>query len=197
VDDMDWLIEPQVWAGLLTLTALEIVLGIDNLVFIAVLVARARAAHRTTARRLGLGLALGMRLVLLSGISWIADLTSPVLVAAGHEFSWRDLILIAGGLFLVYKGTVEIHALLLGEDIPPVRRVTLHALGRVMSWWDAGVAPEGVSGFGSPRPQPAGEVGTEFPAPVSNLLVGHDPAALGQDQCDVAQAEAEDVIHPD
>jgi predicted tellurium resistance membrane protein TerC len=110
VDDMHWLMEPQVWAGLLTLTALEIVLGIDNLVFVAVLVARARAAHRTMARRLGLGLALGMRLILLSGISWIAHLTHPALVAAGHEFSWRDLILIGGGLFLVYKGTVEIHA---------------------------------------------------------------------------------------
>lgn len=106
---MDWLIDPQVWAGLLTLTALEIVLGIDNLVFIAVLVARVRPGHQALARRLGLGLALGTRLLLLAGISLIARLTGPVFAIAGHGFSWRDLILIGGGLFLVWKGTAEIH----------------------------------------------------------------------------------------
>ncbi|MGH7117884.1 MAG: TerC family protein [Acetobacteraceae bacterium] len=106
---MEWLIDPQIWAGLLTLTALEIVLGIDNLVFIAVLVARVRPAHQALARQLGLGLALGTRLLLLLGISWLAKLSTPVFSISGHGFSWRDLILIAGGLFLVFKGTTEIH----------------------------------------------------------------------------------------
>ena len=112
---MDWLSDPQIWAGLLTLTALEIVLGIDNLVFIAVLVARVRDEHQALARKLGLGLALGTRLALLAGISWIAHLAAPVLTLAGHSFSWRDLILICGGLFLVYKGTTEIHTRVEGE----------------------------------------------------------------------------------
>lgn len=112
---MDWLTDPQIWAGLLTLTALEIVLGIDNLVFIAVLVARVRPEHQALARRLGLGLALGTRLALLGAISWLARLTAPVLTVAGQDFSWRDLILIAGGLFLVYKGTTEIHTRVEGE----------------------------------------------------------------------------------
>ncbi len=106
---MAWLADPEVWAGLVTLTALEIVLGIDNLLFIAVLVGRVRPERQALARRLGLGLALGTRLLLLGGIAWIAQLTRPVVTLGGHGFSWRDLILIAGGLFLVYKGTVEIH----------------------------------------------------------------------------------------
>lgn len=106
---MDWLIDPQIWAGLLTLTALEIVLGIDNLVFIAVLVARVRPEHQARARNLGLGLALGTRIALLGGINWIARLTRPLMAVAGQTFSCRDLIMIAGGLFLVYKGTTEIH----------------------------------------------------------------------------------------
>jgi predicted tellurium resistance membrane protein TerC len=112
---MDWLTDPQIWAGLVTLTALEIVLGIDNLLFLAILVARVRAEHQRLARRMALGLALGARLVLLAGISWIAHLTQPVLTVAEHEFSWRDLILITGGLFLVYKGTTEIHTRVEGE----------------------------------------------------------------------------------
>lgn len=112
---MAWLTDPQLWAGLLTLTALEIVLGVDNLVFIAVLVARVRPEHQQLARRLGIGLALGTRLALLAGISWMAQLTRPLLAIAGHDFSWRDLILIGGGLFLVYKGTVEIHTRVEGE----------------------------------------------------------------------------------
>lgn len=113
---MDWLADPQIWAGLLTLTALEIVLGVDNLVFIAVLAGRVRAEHQALARQLGLGFALGTRLALLASISWLAHLTAPVFTIAGHDFSWRDLILIAGGLFLVYKGTVEIHARVEGEQ---------------------------------------------------------------------------------
>lgn len=112
---MDWLADPQIWAGLLALTALEIVLGVDNLLFVAVLAARVRIEHQALARKLGLGLALGTRLALLASISWLAHLTEPVFAVAGHSFTWRDLILISGGLFLVYKGTVEIHARVEGE----------------------------------------------------------------------------------
>ena len=82
---MDWLSDPQIWAGLLTLTALEIVLGIDNLVFIAVLVGRVKVERQALARKLGLALALGTRLALLGGITWIAKLTEPVLVIAAHD----------------------------------------------------------------------------------------------------------------
>jgi predicted tellurium resistance membrane protein TerC len=101
--------DPQAWASLLTLTVMEIVLGIDNLVFIAILATRLPEHQRATARRIGLSLALIMRLGLLSAIAWIMALVYPVFTAFEQEFSWRDLILIAGGLFLVYKGTVEIH----------------------------------------------------------------------------------------
>jgi predicted tellurium resistance membrane protein TerC len=112
---MDWLMDPEVWPGLLTLTALEIVLGIDNLVFVAILVARVQPRYQPLARNLGLGLALGTRLVLLAVITWVARLTAPVLTIAGHGFSWRDMILIGGGLFLVFKGTTEIHKRVEGE----------------------------------------------------------------------------------
>ncbi len=106
---MDWLTDPQIWASLLTLTALEIVLGIDNLIFLSILAARLPPERQAGARRIGLVLALGLRLGLLAAIAWIMRLTEPVIAAGGWEFSWRDLILIGGGLFLVYKGTGEIH----------------------------------------------------------------------------------------
>ena len=93
--------DPQAWASLLTLTVMEIVLGIDNLVFIAILAGRLPEHQRATARRIGLSLALIMRLGLLAAIAWIMALVHPVFSAFGQEFSWRDLILIAGGLFLV------------------------------------------------------------------------------------------------
>ena len=113
---MDWLMDPEVWPGLMTLTALEIVLGTGNLVFVAILVARVQPRYQPLARNLGLGLALGTRLVLLAVISWVARLTTPVLAIAGHGFSWRDMILIGGGLFLVFKGTTEIHKRVEGES---------------------------------------------------------------------------------
>src|SRR6516165_1052677 len=99
---MLWLSDPQVWVSLLTLTAMEIVLGIDNLVFVSILVARLPPERQPIARQIGLGLALGLRLVLLAAIAWIMRLTEPVLVFAGWSFSWRALILGAGRLFLVY-----------------------------------------------------------------------------------------------
>ncbi|MBN8896890.1 MAG: TerC family protein, partial [Rhodospirillales bacterium] len=106
---LDLLFDPQAWISLLTLTTMEIVLGIDNLVFIAILAGRLPAHQQSMARRVGLGLALFTRLALLAGITWIMHLTYPVFSALGFTFSWRDLILIGGGLFLVWKGTSEIH----------------------------------------------------------------------------------------
>ncbi|MGE0226193.1 MAG: TerC family protein [Acetobacteraceae bacterium] len=101
--------DPNAWASLLTLTVMEIVLGIDNLVFIAILAGRLPTHQQASARRIGLGLALITRLGLLATIAWIMHLVYPVFTLLGQDFSWRDLILIGGGLFLVYKGTVEIH----------------------------------------------------------------------------------------
>lgn len=112
---MEWLADPQVWASLLTLTMLEIVLGIDNLIFLSILAGRLPPAQQARARQIGLALALIMRLALLSAITWIMGLTAPLFAVAEHEFSWRDLILIGGGLFLVYKGTQEIHTRIEGE----------------------------------------------------------------------------------
>jgi predicted tellurium resistance membrane protein TerC len=112
---MDWLSDPQIWASLLTLTALEIVLGVDNIVFIAVLAGRLPREQQDRARKLGLALALVTRLLLLASITWIIGLTQPLVTLFGHVISWRDIILAAGGMFLLYKGTREIHERLEGE----------------------------------------------------------------------------------
>ncbi|TIQ37377.1 MAG: TerC family protein [Mesorhizobium sp.] len=101
--------DPTAWIALLTLVVLEVVLGIDNLIFISILTNKLPEAQRARARRLGISAALVMRLILLATISIIVQLTTPVFTAFGHGFSWRDLILIAGGLFLVWKATKEIH----------------------------------------------------------------------------------------
>ncbi|AZN96739.1 TerC family protein [Mesorhizobium sp. M9A.F.Ca.ET.002.03.1.2] len=101
--------DPTAWVALLTLVVLEVVLGIDNLIFISILTNKLPEAQRARARRLGISAALIMRLVLLATISIIVQLTTPVFTAFDHGFSWRDLILIAGGLFLVWKATKEIH----------------------------------------------------------------------------------------
>ena len=101
--------EPAVWAALLTLVVMEIVLGIDNLIFISILTNKLPVAHRARTQRIGIGLALVMRLGLLGTVALIVRLTTPIFEAFGHGFSWRDLILIAGGLFLVWKATKEIH----------------------------------------------------------------------------------------
>jgi predicted tellurium resistance membrane protein TerC len=112
---MGWLTDPQIWASLVTLTALEIVLGIDNLVFIAIVAGRLPPERQNRARRVGLALALITRLVLLASIVWIIGLTRPVFELFGQPVSWRDIVLIAGGLFLLYKGTREIHQGLEGD----------------------------------------------------------------------------------
>jgi predicted tellurium resistance membrane protein TerC len=105
----DWLASPEGWIALGTLTALEVVLGIDNIIFISVLVARLPKDQRTLARRLGLGLAMVARLGLLFSISWLMGLTQPWFALLGNDISARDLILIVGGLFLMAKATHEIH----------------------------------------------------------------------------------------
>jgi len=104
-----WLNDPTAWVALATLVVLEVVLGIDNLIFISILTNKLPPEQQARARRLGIGAALVMRLVLLATISFIVQLTTPLFTAFGHGFSWRDLILIAGGLFLVWKATKEIH----------------------------------------------------------------------------------------
>lgn len=101
--------DPAAWAALATLIVMEVVLGIDNLIFIAIITNRLPEEHRSTARRIGIGLALILRLALLTVIAWIVTLTEPVISVFGHAFSWKDIILIAGGLFLVWKATQEIH----------------------------------------------------------------------------------------
>ena len=111
-----WINDPQIWLSLLTLTALEIVLGIDNLVFIAILTSRLPAHQRALGRKVGLSFALLTRLMLLATLAWIVGLTAPVLTLAGHGFSWRDIILISGGLFLLYKATAEIGEMVDGEE---------------------------------------------------------------------------------
>jgi predicted tellurium resistance membrane protein TerC len=113
---MDWLTDPGLSTSLLTLTALEIVLGIDNLVFIAILAGRLPAEQQNRARQIGLALALTTRLGLLASIAWIISLTQPLFELFGHAVSWRDIVLIAGGLFLLYKGTREVHHALEGDE---------------------------------------------------------------------------------
>lgn len=113
---MDWLTDPQIWIALLTLTTLEVVLGIDNIVFIAILVDRLPSRQQGTARTLGLTLALVMRVLLLLTITWVIGLTAPLFSFFAQEISGRDLILILGGLFLLGKATFEIHEKLEGQE---------------------------------------------------------------------------------
>ncbi len=116
---MTLLSDPTVWASFVSLSALEIVLGVDNLVFIALLAARLPPEQRSRARRLGLALALGTRLLLLASIAWLAALTEPVLWLSDLTFSWRDIVLISGGAFLLFKGTREIHLQVDGVETEP------------------------------------------------------------------------------
>ena len=113
---MEWLTSPDIWIAFATLLLLEIVLGIDNVVFISILSGKLPAEQRGRARTIGLGLALITRILLLLSLSWLIGLTAPLFAILGHEISGRDLILIIGGLFLVAKATYEIHERLEGED---------------------------------------------------------------------------------
>ncbi len=106
---MDWLTNPEIWIALLTLTALEIVLGIDNIIFISILTDKLPANRQAFARRVGLGLAMVMRILLLLSLSWVIRLTEPLFTVLSQEISGRDLVLIGGGLFLLGKSTYEIH----------------------------------------------------------------------------------------
>ena len=132
---IELLSNPQAWMAFLTLTALELVLGIDNIIFISILVDKLPQAQREVARRIGLALALIMRIGLLLVLSWIIGLTEPMLTVFGQAITGRDLILIAGGLFLVYKSTHEIHQLLEGEagsQSSAVRASMAAVIGQIM-----------------------------------------------------------------
>jgi predicted tellurium resistance membrane protein TerC len=113
---MDWITNPQIWIGLVTLTALEIVLGIDNIVFISILAGKLPLEQQAKARQMGLGLALITRILLLLSLTWVMRLTTPLFTLFGASLSGRDLILVFGGLFLIGKSTHEIHERLEGEE---------------------------------------------------------------------------------
>jgi predicted tellurium resistance membrane protein TerC len=113
---VELLADPQAWIAFLTLTALELVLGIDNIIFISILVDRLPQGQRDLARRLGLGLAMLMRILLLLLLAWLADLTAPLFTVLREELSGRDLVLIGGGVFLLWKATSEMHELVQGDD---------------------------------------------------------------------------------
>lgn len=133
---IEYLTSPEILISLATLTILEIVLGIDNIIFISIIAARLPPEQQAKARTIGLMLALVMRLVLLSMIAWLAGLTTPLFTAFGHEVSWRDIILIGGGLFLLVKATTEIHHSVEGaqeEEKDTLKKVTMAAvLGQIV-----------------------------------------------------------------
>jgi predicted tellurium resistance membrane protein TerC len=128
-----WISDPTAWLGLGTLVILEIVLGIDNLIFIAILADKLPPHQRNRARVIGLSLALIMRLGLLAGISWIVTLTAPLFTLLGSEISGRDIILILGGLFLLFKGTMELHERLEGAHGAGGKRVAHAAFWQVIA----------------------------------------------------------------
>jgi predicted tellurium resistance membrane protein TerC len=120
---MEWLTDPQVWMALVTLSALEIVLGIDNIIFISIQASKLPAHQQEKARLVGLGLAMFIRIALLLSLTWLMGLTTALFSVLGNEISGRDLILISGGLFLLWKSTMEIHEKLEGEEEVPSARV--------------------------------------------------------------------------
>lgn len=120
---MDWLTDPQAWVALATLTVLEIVLGIDNVIFISILAGKLPAQDQSKARNIGLAGAMIMRILLLLSLAWIIKLTAPLFTVMGAEISGRDLILLGGGLFLMAKATHEIHDKLEGEEGSTVKKI--------------------------------------------------------------------------
>lgn len=127
------MLDPRLLLGFLTLAGLEIVLGIDNIVFISILTSRLPVAEQAKGRRLGLSLAIISRLALLFSVSWLTHLTAPLFSAAGHDFAGRDLILIGGGFFLLFKATNELHAKVEGAG------EQAHAAGPAASLWAVAV----------------------------------------------------------
>ncbi|GDY02672.1 membrane protein [Planctomycetota bacterium] len=117
---MDWIYDSQAWIALVTLTFLEIILGIDNIVFVSILTSRLPQSMHGTSRRVGLLMAMGMRIGLLFSINWVMSLTTELFRVVGHGFSGRDLILLGGGLFLMWKSTTEIHHKLEGDEADEV-----------------------------------------------------------------------------
>jgi predicted tellurium resistance membrane protein TerC len=117
---LHWFFDPDAWVALVSLIVLEIILGIDNLIFVSILTNRLPEAQRPRARQVGMGMAVLLRLGLLGLVTIIVKLTQPVFTILGHGLSWRDLVLIAGGLFLIWKATGEIHHHTLGDDGPAV-----------------------------------------------------------------------------
>jgi len=113
---MDWITNPEIWIGLITLIALEVILGIDNVIFISILAGKLPKGQRDRARQVGILLAMFTRILLLLSLSWIASLTNPIMTIAGFEITGRDLILFGGGMFLLAKATREIHDKLEGEE---------------------------------------------------------------------------------
>ena len=113
---MEWIADPQIWIAFATLTVLELVLGIDNVIFISILSGKLPQEQQPRARFIGLALALGMRVILLFSLTWVMGLTAPLFSLFGHAFSGRDLILLIGGLFLIFKSTHEIHSSLEGPE---------------------------------------------------------------------------------
>ncbi len=113
---METLLHPEIWISLLTLSALEIVLGIDNIIFLSIISARLPKSQQPRARKIGLTMALAGRIIFLSSITWVIQLKEPVLSVGTFDVSWRDIILFSGGLFLLYKATTEIHATVAGIE---------------------------------------------------------------------------------
>jgi predicted tellurium resistance membrane protein TerC len=130
--DFSWIASPEAWIALLTLTVMEIVLGIDNIVFISILVDKLPPPERPRARFLGLAFAMITRILLLLSISWVMQLKNPLFAVFGHQISGKDLILILGGLFLLYKATVEIHHKVEGHAEEEKKATAKAALGAIL-----------------------------------------------------------------
>ena len=129
---MEWLSNPEAWIALLTLTILEVVLGLDNVIFISILAGKLPAHQQKKARSIGLAMAMIMRVLLLLSLAWIVKLTSPLFTIIGQEISGRDLILLGGGLFLLAKATHEIHDKLEGEEGDAVKRIVPSLAGVIL-----------------------------------------------------------------